>query len=130
LLVPQLARITSFTKTALMRGIIWAVWHCPIIIFADYRSKVPVWYNLLCFTVMVTGISFAFVWLRLKAGSLWTGMLLHASHNLFIQGVFTPLTVDTGITEYFIGEFGTALAVLALFTAVLFWRKRWELEKV
>jgi membrane protease YdiL (CAAX protease family) len=31
--VPLLARVTSFTKTALMRGIVWSVWHYPLIIF-------------------------------------------------------------------------------------------------
>jgi len=28
-LVPQLASVTSFTKTALISGLIWAVWHYP-----------------------------------------------------------------------------------------------------
>ena len=35
-------------------------------------------------------ISFVFAWMRLKSGSLWTGALLHASHNLYVQTIFTP----------------------------------------
>lgn len=129
LLVPQLARITGFTKTALIRGIIWAVWHYPIIIFADYNiNKTPAWYACICFTVFFIGISFAFAWLRLRSGSLWTGMFLHGSHNLFIQGVFTPSTIDTGITEYFIDEFGAALAVVSVLVAYVFWKKRSQLN--
>ncbi|MFQ5742040.1 MAG: CPBP family intramembrane glutamic endopeptidase [Acidobacteriota bacterium] len=127
LLVPQLARMTSFTKTALASGAIWAVWHYPVILFADYRGKTPVWFSLLCFTVMVLAISFAFAWLRLKSGSLWTGMILHASHNLFIQSYFDLLTADTGVTAWITGEFGAGLVIAAVVVGILFWRKRSEL---
>ena len=39
-----------------------------------------------CFTVMVLGISFLFAWMRLKSGSVWTGVFLHASHNAHHPG--------------------------------------------
>jgi membrane protease YdiL (CAAX protease family) len=35
LLVPELAKITTFTRTALLTGIIWAVWHYPAVLFAS-----------------------------------------------------------------------------------------------
>lgn len=129
-LVPELFKITSFTKTALISGIIWATWHYPLLLFADYNSGTPAWYALSCFTILVIGISFPLAWLRLKSGSLWTGAILHASHNLFIQGIFTPLTTDTGITEYFIDEFGAALALISIGVAFLFWQKRHEVERL
>jgi len=123
-LAPELARITSFTRTALLSGAIWAVWHTPLILFADYHSGAPLWFALACFTVMVIGISFAFAWLRLRSDSLWPAALMHASHNLFIQQVFDPLTQDTGITAYVTGEFGAALAIAAIVIAYTFWRVR------
>ncbi len=130
--IPELAKITSFTKTALVRGIVWSVWHYPIIISGlyapDVAKEVPLWYQLICFTIILTSISFAFTWFRLKSGSLWTGMFLHASHNKFIQGVFSKLTTDKGATLYFIGEFGAAMAVIALLVAFIFWKKRHQLE--
>ena len=126
-LVPALAKITTFSKTALISGTIWAVWHWPAILFADYRSTTPTWYALLCFTVMVGGMSFAFAWLRLKSGSLWTATVLHASHNLFIQAVFDQLTRDTGVTNWLIGEFGAGLAIASLLVGSVFWKKRLDL---
>jgi membrane protease YdiL (CAAX protease family) len=129
-LVPQLAKTNSYTATALISGIIWSLWHYPILIFADYNSGTPVWYGLTCFTVMVVSISFIFTWMRLKSGSLWTGVLLHASHNLFIQGFFDPITTDTGHTKYIIGEFGAALPIVCLFFAIYFWTKRHELPSM
>ncbi|MGA2622538.1 MAG: CPBP family intramembrane glutamic endopeptidase [Bacteroidota bacterium] len=126
-LVPALAKTTTFTKTALISGVIWSVWHYPIILFADYNNETPWWYGLPCFTVMTVGLSFIYTWLRLKSGSLWTGMFLHASHNLFIQGVFNPLTTHAGITEYIIGEFGIALAFTSLLFGYIFWRLRLQI---
>ena len=126
-LVPELARRTSFTVTALVSGCMWALWHYPVLIFADYNAGTPTWYGLTCFTVMVLGISFVFAWMRLKSGSLWTGVILHGSHNLFIQSFFTPLTTNTGPTKYIIDEFGAGLAIIAIIFGAYFWTRRREL---
>src|SRR5258708_24733568 len=67
----------------------------------------------MCFTVMVLAISVVFAWMRLRSGSLWTGALLHASHNLYVQAIFTPLTRNTGKTAWYIDEFGAVLPVVA-----------------
>lgn len=48
-------------------------------------------------------------------------IILHASHNLFIQSVFDGLTKDTGITKYFTTDFGVGLALFYGVAAVLFW---------
>jgi uncharacterized protein len=76
---------------------------------------------------MVVGISFPFARIRLRSKSVWPAALLHASHNLFIQGFFDRVTVDTGITNYLVSEFGAALAVTAVITGYVFWRLRTQL---
>jgi membrane protease YdiL (CAAX protease family) len=129
-LVPELSKSFNYTKTSFIAGCIWAVWHFPILIFADYNSGTPYWYGLTCFTVMIISISFVFTWFRLKSNSLWTGVILHASHNLFVQSIFTPLTKDTGNTKYFIDEFGIVLPIVCLCFAIYFWRKRSQLINI
>jgi membrane protease YdiL (CAAX protease family) len=129
-LVPELFKTTSYTKTSLIVGVIWAVWHFPILIFADYNSGTPIWYGLTCFTVMVVSISFIFTWFRLRSNSLWTGAIMHASHNLFVQSIFSPLTKDTGHTKYFMDEFGAVLPVVCFVFAIYFWSKRGELIRL
>ncbi len=124
LLVPELAKLTGFTRTALLSGAVWALWHTPLILFADYDAGTSKPYAVLCFAVMVLGISFPFAWLRLRSGSVWTAMLLHASHNLWIQGFFDVVTVDTGRTRWLTTEFGAALALAAVGVGYLFWRLR------
>lgn len=129
-LVPELFRENLFSRTALISGGIWAVWHFPVMLFADYgNNATPIWFNLIFFTLAAVGISFPLAWLRLKSGSMWPAVILHASHNLFFQVIFTPLSGDTGITEYLVGEFGIGLALIVLLVAWLFWRK-WNMLPV
>src|SRR5919202_1534230 len=63
-LVPELAKTTTFSKTALISGVVWAVWHYPEIIFGDYNGGTPIWYSVFCFTLSVIAISFPMAWLR------------------------------------------------------------------
>jgi uncharacterized protein len=128
-LVPELSRRLSFTAVSFVSGVIWAAWHYPGLLFADYHSPAPLPYALACFTIMVVGMSFVFAWLRLRSGSLWTGMFLHASHNLFVQSVFDPLTSDTPLTKYITGEFGASLALVATGAAFIAWRRRKVLDE-
>lgn len=126
-LVPELSKTTSFTLTSLISGMVWSLWHYPILIYGDYNAGTPTWYGLTCFTVMVVSGSFIFAWMRLKSGSLWTGAILHASHNLYIQAIFTPLTRNTGRTAWYIDEFGCVLPLVTVAFAVYFWSRRREL---
>ena len=127
-LVPELSKTTGFTGTALFSGIVWACWHYPILIWGDYNAGTPGWYGLTCFTVMVAAIAVVFAWLRLKSGSLWTGAILHASHNLYVQSIFTPLTQNRGNTAWFIDEFGAVLPLVTIAFAIYFWKRRKELS--
>jgi len=48
---------------------------------------------------------------------------------LFIQSIFTPLTVYNSKTKYYIDEFGVVLAVVTVIAAIYFWTRRGELPK-
>jgi membrane protease YdiL (CAAX protease family) len=127
-LVPELARTWSFTTTALITGAIWSIYHYPLILFADYNSAAPKWFALSVFTWSVIADSFMYAWLRLKSGSVWTAVIIHASHNLFIQQVFDPMTNDRGMTMYVTTEFGVGLAIVYSVVAFYCWRRRGEVE--
>ena len=123
LLVPEVSKLTGPIRTGLMSGIVWAVWHYPGILLADYRSDAPVWYSLVCFTVMAVGLSVFMAWIRLESGSVWSAVFAHAAHNLSVQTLFTLLTADTGPTEYVIDEFGAGLALAYAVVAFFLWNK-------
>jgi uncharacterized protein len=132
-LVPALYHLTNknFTATVLINGCIWALWHSPIIFLSSYNNPgVPRWYSFSCFFVLcISGAAIADRY-RLRSGSLWTGVLLHPSHNLYLQSIFTPLTANTGRTQYFIDEFGLVLPLVTLMFAIYFWSRRNDLVSV
>ena len=128
-LVPELSKVVGFTGISLISGVMWAVYHFPVLIFADYNAGTPVWFGLGCFTVGVIAESFIYAWLTLRSGSLWPAAFLHGSHNLWVQSILTPLTRDTGPTEYIIDEFGFGMVITLVIAAFICWRKRGELPQ-
>ncbi|WP_392485959.1 type II CAAX prenyl endopeptidase Rce1 family protein [Haloimpatiens sp. FM7315] len=123
-LVPELFKKFSYTKTSIITGVIWSMYHYPILFFSDYNNGVSVLSSFVFFTISVFAVCFITTWLRLKSGSLWTGAILHASHNYFIQGIFDHSTIDKGYTKLITTEFGIGLAIAYVLIAVYFWRRR------
>jgi membrane protease YdiL (CAAX protease family) len=121
-LVPELNKVVGFTGVSVISGLMWAAYHFPVLLFADYNKGAPAWYSLTCFTLMVVADSFILAWLTLRSQSLWPAAIFHGSHNLFIQSIFTPLTRDTDSTNYIIDEFGIGLVVTVGIAAILAWR--------
>jgi uncharacterized protein len=102
----------------------------PVLLFADYNSGTPWWFALSCFAVMVVAISVVLTWIRLRSNSVWPCAIFHASHNLFIQGFFSPLTATKGRwTPYAVDEFGVAVPAVAIVFAILFWLYRGSAER-
>ncbi len=124
-LVPELAKTRSLGRVALISGSIWAAWHMPLIVFSDYNhAGTNTAYAMICFTISVIALSVPMAWLRLRSQSVWPAALLHASHNLYIQGFFDKVTVDTGYTHWFTSECGVALAITISLSAWPFWKAR------
>jgi membrane protease YdiL (CAAX protease family) len=101
-LTPALHQRLGFVKASFVTGCVWAMWHWPLIFAGGYDAgpSTPFPYQVLCFSVATIGESFAYAWLRLRSGSIWPAVVYHASHNLFVQAVFDPLTVDTPWTRW------------------------------
>lgn len=129
-LVPELAKLTNFTGVGLISGVLWALWHFPGIVFSTYNEGTPAWYALTCFTVMVVSSGFIAAWLRLRSGSLWPAVFYHAAHNMFVQLIFTPMTIDNGPTRWIIDEFGAGMAITSVAVAFWVWTKRGELPPI
>src|SRR6185369_5949548 len=123
-LVPELAKSMSFSATALTTGIIWATWHLPVILFGIYHNNsqtgLPRWGQVVMFFICVVSAAVIMAYLRLKSGSLWTGAVFHASHNMFIQTIFNPLTIQYHDTAKYADELGLVLPLTLLVVATYF----------
>lgn len=128
-LAPRMAALTGFTPSVFIVGLIWGAWHMPLLLFGDYNQGTEWWVSAPCFMVLVFSVSMIMAWLRLRSGSLWPCAILHASHNLFIQGVFTPLTGERGTaTAYAIDEFGIVVPAVLIGFAIWFWLRRGQVS--
>ncbi len=87
-LVPELYKHTNFTKTALISGLIWSVYHYPLVIGLEADELgVNTVYLLITATVGGIGLSTIMAWLRLKSGSVWTAVFFHARLELVQPGI-------------------------------------------
>ncbi|HEY0162149.1 MAG TPA: type II CAAX endopeptidase family protein [Edaphobacter sp.] len=116
-LLPQLTRRFGFSLAALITGSLWALWHYPMLAAFGFFTAPNAFARMLCFTLMVIALSFVIGWLRLKTESLWPCVLMHASHNAFLQVVFDPAT-DRNKTTLITTEFGAGLALTVGATAL------------
>jgi membrane protease YdiL (CAAX protease family) len=87
---------------ALTTGIIWGVWHAPVIMLgAGLPGNRIVVFAMLCVSAILIAIITA--WLRLRTGSVWPGCWLHAAFDasvlvsaiIFYKGG-NPLIVSAG----------------------------------
>lgn len=122
-LVPALSEKYAFGGVVLISGLIWAAWHMPVVLFADYNGAAPKGYSVACFTVMILASGAIAAWLRLRSGSVWPAIVFHATHNAVVQWVFDPMTASDSHAAWYAGEFGAALAISTTVVAiVLLWR--------
>jgi membrane protease YdiL (CAAX protease family) len=124
LLVGELSKFMSFTGVSLVSGFVWAVWHWPLIIAGIYGGDAtPLYYQLLTFTLYIMAGAMIMTYLRYKSGSVWTAVVFHMSGNVFMQKVFTPLTIEHENSVWYMDEFGLVPLFVAILFAIYFWRK-------
>lgn len=130
-LVPELAKITNFWKTSVISGVIWAVWHFPLIIFVSEEfdfAGIPTPFALVVFTLSLVAVSFSMAWLRMASGSLWIAVIMHGSHNSISLDVLNDWTTTDGAAPYIAGEVGLGLLAAWAVVGYIFWRRRSAIE--
>ena len=103
-LVPALTKFGR-KKSLIISGIIWGVWHWPVIAMGhNYGLDYPgfPWLGLLAMVWFTISAGILFGWLTLKAESVWPAVLAHGALNgiaaiglLFIKGPFSMLLGPT-----------------------------------
>ncbi|MFC3746583.1 type II CAAX prenyl endopeptidase Rce1 family protein [Paenibacillus sp. GCM10012306] len=109
-------------RPLLVGGIIWGVWHLPIIILGNYNSGSNLAVSILLFMVSVSSFAYILGRLRLTSGSLWPAVLLHASWNAIIQDAFDAYTGGTNAMLW-TGESGILVALFLLLAAWMMSRR-------
>ncbi len=121
-LIYELRKVMSFKALALVSGIIWAIWHFPLINLM-YGSGEYLLVHMGAFTIMILGISVILAYFTFKSNSLWPAAVYHSIHNIYIQKICTPLTISNDTTTFWIDEYGFMIPIVTTIFAIYFWRK-------
>jgi membrane protease YdiL (CAAX protease family) len=108
-------------RPVLASGLIWGAWHLPLILSGQYASSDKPTLSAAIFLINIVAFAFLSAHLRLSSGSVWPAVVIHASWNAIIQGVFDASTAVGDKSSFWIGESGvlvTAVNVLCVLVLV------------
>lgn len=66
---------------ALLTGVIWGLWHAPLIITTSINFPGHPWLGALAMVPITTAFGLVLAWLRFRSGSVWPSTLAHAAAN-------------------------------------------------
>jgi len=90
--LPRLLARHTALAASLILGVVWALWHLPLLWTAGIQDQqLPLW--LLLLDVPAKSVLFTWVFLRTR-GSVLIAVLLHGSTNLFIVSPAETVTGD------------------------------------
>ena len=114
-------------KPILTSGVIWGVWHVPLL-GGVYLVGPPPLLAALLWMVTATAFSFVFARVRLETGSVWPAITLHSAWNAIIQAAFDPASHGAH-AELWIGESGILVALTMIVAAIVFSCGRWTIRR-
>lgn len=113
---PLFRRRSPFLVSAAIVGVIWWLYHVPLILFGWYGSVS----GLLAFTVAIAGFTLFVGVLTDRSKSVWPSLAAHGSWNALVATSFAVITTGGESLSAFIGsttwvgEFGWLAAVSSL----------------
>ncbi len=90
-LLPRLSPLGG-VQAAIITGIVWGLWHAPIIILNGYNYPGHPWLGVVMMVIATVALSMIFAWLRFRSDSIWPSMLAHAAIN--VQAGFAILLLS------------------------------------
>jgi len=107
-LVPRLQPLGT-VPMVLVSGVIWGLWHAPLILLGYNYPGLPGWLGLAAMCGMTTAFGAVLAWLRLASGSVWPAALGHGALNA--SAGMMLLFSDAGMIDA--GPFGIDTAAVA-----------------
>jgi len=106
----------NFIKASLIIGVIWGIWHAPIILMGHNYPEHPQW-GVLFMTVFCILLSFLFLYVTIKAKSVIAASVMHGSINAFF-GI--TLMISRGGNDLILGLAGVSGFIAMGITIMLF----------
>jgi uncharacterized protein len=89
-LLPRLLPLGEIRASVLL-GVIWGVWHLPLIMAGLNYPGVNVWLAIIVFTFVTVALTFTYTWFYVaSSGSVLVAAVFHASTNQFSDTFWVP----------------------------------------
>lgn len=115
-------------RPVLMSGLIWGVWHLPLVLVGVYASGPSPALSALLLLIGITAFSYVIARFRLETGSVWPAVALHAAWNSIIQGPFDGASAGA-TAALWVGESGMLTALTLVAAAILLSRGTWAISR-
>jgi membrane protease YdiL (CAAX protease family) len=114
-LLPRLAPLGG-TWAAILTGIVWGLWHAPLIVLSGYNFPGHPWLGIGGMVLFTVALGVVFAWLRFRSGSVWPSTLAHAALNAqYGLALLVLAPAGDSLLRPSVGLIGVApIAVLAL----------------
>lgn len=115
----------------LVSGVLWGLWHAPLILLGYNYPLAPGWLGMLMMTGMCIVVGAVFGWLRIRSQSVWPAALAHGAFNaaagLMVVFVAQGKNIDT-VQGTILGWSGWILPII--FVALLVISKKFTAPKL
>lgn len=113
-------------KPVLISGLIWALWHVPLILSGQYGAGSRPRLSATLFVIGVIADGYLAAFLRLQWGSVWPAVVMHGAWNAVIQGTFDRATIGTPLS---VGESGWLTVIVSITLILAVTRGIWTLQR-
>lgn len=125
-LLPRLMPLGA-VPAVVLGGIIWALWHAPLILLGYNYPAGPRWWALMCMSGMCVALGAVLAWLRLRTRSIWPCALFHGAINAG-AGFFAVLAMSGETINFheatILGWSGWIIPVVLAVILALVWPPR------
>jgi membrane protease YdiL (CAAX protease family) len=111
-------------RPVLVSGLIWALWHLPLILSGIYAAGPYPALSAVLFVVSITSTSFVYARMRLETGSIWPVIFAHSAWNSIIERPFDGATKGANAALW-TGESGILPVIVLVVVAVIVSRGTW-----
>jgi uncharacterized protein len=115
-LLPRLLPLGEIRASVLL-GMIWGVWHLPVLLAGLNYPGVNVWLAIIVFTFVTVALSFTYTWFYVaSSGSVLVAAVFHASTNQFSDTFWVPPLLSGA--NPFVPSLVSAVLIMALVVVV------------
>jgi uncharacterized protein len=115
-LLPRLLPLGEI-RASVALGVIWGVWHLPLLLAGLNYPGVNVWLAIIVFTFVTVALSFTYTWFYVaSSGSVLVAAVFHATTNQFSDTFWVPPLLSGA--NPFAPSLVSAVLIMALVIAV------------